>query len=1149
MMRRAERVQELLSQFVRSWVGNLPTKTRRHSNRTGRAAGWLSAETLETRVLLSNFLVSNTAASGAGSLADAVAQANADADANGAVIKFASTLQNAIFKPAVGANTAYGATAFVITGNKVTIDGAGVKGLAIDGSSLMRLFAITTGNSLTLQNLTLQNGKAQGAVGGRGAGTYGGAGGGGGAGLGGAVYDDGGVFTAINCTFTANVATGGNGGDGTEHGPGNGAAGANFGATPGGTGGAGAATDSRGGSGTAGNPGGFGAGGGGGGGGSNNDDNQGDGGGAGAKGGAGGFGAGGGGGGGGGGGYGSASHQDPGGSGGAGAAGGYGGGAGGNGGAGGGGEFSFGSGTGGDGGQGGGGGGGGFGGAIFGKDGTINLINDTFTSNAAYGGKGGTGSSGSSLHGHDGARGNSGGNAAGYGGAITVVNGNLNATFVTFSGNISATGSSMFVVSTPTDKGNQATVTVVNSILGKTDAPNNFYAFNMSGALPPVLTGSTNNLVVKNGPAGNGLPTSAIVSTADPLLSGLADYGGLSKVQALTLGSPAFGLGIPVNGITSDQRGAPRTNAPDLGAYQGVAIITVNTTKDILNDTTPNEVTLRDALTAINTGKKSGNVTATGLVAGMIIFDPSLANQTITLSLSDSSTAAYGQSAFVIGTKRFVVIDGQTAPGLTLDAGNTQRMFVVSPSASLNLNALTVQGGKAVGSNGANGSKATNSGGGGGGSAGLGGAVYVDSAATLIATASTFTGNSAVGGQGGAAGGGTAADYTGGKGGGATGGSGGGPNTNGTNGGFGSGGGGGGGGASGNPGNGGHGGFGGGGGGGGATPSTIGVAGVAGFGGGAGDGNLGRGGGGGAGLGGAIFANNAKVFLTNDTFTANSVQGGAGTAGGGSGQGAGGAVFVRNGKLTATFTTFNSNVAPAGGTDVFVLSGNDPTSGSPGGVAQATLKNNILGQTLAPVADFVAAVWGKTTVPNLAGSTNNLISNNSPTFGTGLVGTGVTNTIIGDPKLAGLAKAPGEKTATMAIQGGSQALHAGTAVPGITTDQRGLDRSTKTPDLGAWQSDYAPEISLQPADSDPTTFYGQTVVFKSKAYGRPSTLSVQWYVQNGGQGGFQLLPGQTGVDLTLDEVTPSMDKNVYHAVYTNSAGSTTTRNALLTVNP
>src|SRR5271166_2962234 len=63
----------------------------------------------------------------------------------------------------------------------------------------------------------------------------------------------------------------------------------------------------------------------------------------------------------------------------------------------------------------------------------------------------------------------------------------------------------------------------------------------------------------------------------NPLLGPLANNGGPTLTQALLPGSPAINAGIPVVGITTDQRGAPRPagSAPDIGAFQVQPPLTV----------------------------------------------------------------------------------------------------------------------------------------------------------------------------------------------------------------------------------------------------------------------------------------------------------------------------------------------------------------------------------------------------------------------------------------------------------------------------------------------------------------------------------------------------------------------------------------------
>jgi hypothetical protein len=68
---------------------------------------------------------------------------------------------------------------------------------------------------------------------------------------------------------------------------------------------------------------------------------------------------------------------------------------------------------------------------------------------------------------------------------------------------------------------------------------------------------------------GLGLAPTDLVNT-DPLLGPLADNGGPTFTCALLPGSPAIDAGVPVNGVTTDQRGIarPQGSAPDIGAFE-----------------------------------------------------------------------------------------------------------------------------------------------------------------------------------------------------------------------------------------------------------------------------------------------------------------------------------------------------------------------------------------------------------------------------------------------------------------------------------------------------------------------------------------------------------------------------------------------------
>jgi hypothetical protein len=484
-------------------------------------------------------------------------------------------------------NYLYGPNGLPAIASDITING---NGAVIErlGSTPFRIFYVSGGldplppGQLTLNNLTVEGGLAQGGSGGGGL-----TGGGGAAGLGGAIFNQG-TLTLAGVTLTQNIAKGGAGGNVElgviSGGGGGGLGGAGGNSAPsagGGAGGGGGFSgaglpgngDYGGGGGNgltsltggvgggagaySGSPGGFGGGGGGSGGGSGN--------GLGA-GGAGGVGGGGGG-----------SPFSPGGSGGFGGggggaldggAGGFGGGAGGGDNSGDGGAAGFGGGNGNSGGAGG--GGAGMGGAIFNMFGTLTITNSTLAVNTAQGG--------SVLLGQ-------GGN--GFGGAIfnldgtaTLVNDTLAGNHVIAGAGEAADGDDIYNLALNVGIGNSTTaaVSLTNNILAGTSAPG---THSISDAVNDAegtsasasITALGTNLVQQDA---NGLFSASIgVINGDPRLGPLQNNGGPTPTMEVLASSPVLasgnaGLGSTAsNGVpTTDQRGASRGATIDIGAYQ-----------------------------------------------------------------------------------------------------------------------------------------------------------------------------------------------------------------------------------------------------------------------------------------------------------------------------------------------------------------------------------------------------------------------------------------------------------------------------------------------------------------------------------------------------------------------------------------------------
>ena len=454
------------------------------------------------------------------SLPEAIFWANSSQDAN--TITFAPALTAS--GPATIAlgfinDSTFGPTALAIT-SPITIAGptGSSNGITIARNVnfapvRLRLFYVAPAGSLTLQDLTISHGLAQG-------GTSAG-GGGGAAGLGGAIVNAG-TLNVIRSTLTQNQAFGGSGGSGRSSGGGGLGGDGESDTFPYGAGGApngGIGFNKPGGFGGGGSPGfdgvqagGFGGGGGGG---------------AASIGGPGGFGGGGG----------NSDYTEE-------LNGGFGGGNG-----------ARGS---------GGGGGAGLGGAIFNYGGNITVNDSTFANNIAVGGSGANSGKGY------------GGAIFNLNGIVTLNNSTLaNNGARDDGGAIYNYGSDTLATQTgpslPTQK---ATVALANSILaGSNDAviftfPRDVLDYNAStevGSSTAAQSSTWTNTVIQR----NGGFTRTGMIIADPLLAPLDFYGAANKTFALRFGSPALDAATAA-GSATDQRGIlrPQGIGRDIGAFE-----------------------------------------------------------------------------------------------------------------------------------------------------------------------------------------------------------------------------------------------------------------------------------------------------------------------------------------------------------------------------------------------------------------------------------------------------------------------------------------------------------------------------------------------------------------------------------------------------
>ena len=144
-----------------------------------------------------------------GDVAGLIAAINTLNSSGGGTIELAP---NGLYQVSAPSDWWYGPNAFPAISSAIVIEGNAATIQRVSGSPKFRFFYVSGGFStlpagnLTLHNLTLTGGLAQGGKGGTG-----GPGGGGGAGMGGAMYNQG-VATLVSVTLNQNTAQGGSGG-------------------------------------------------------------------------------------------------------------------------------------------------------------------------------------------------------------------------------------------------------------------------------------------------------------------------------------------------------------------------------------------------------------------------------------------------------------------------------------------------------------------------------------------------------------------------------------------------------------------------------------------------------------------------------------------------------------------------------------------------------------------------------------------------------------------------------------------------------------------------------------------------------------------------------------------------------------------------
>jgi fibronectin-binding autotransporter adhesin len=679
--------------------------------------------------------------------------------------------------------------------------------------------------------------------------------------------------------------------------------------------------------------------------------------------------------------------------------------------------------------------------------GTLNLGDTTLTNNNASNSGGGVDNEGSATLTNCTVSGNTGGNSGGLGNYRTLM-----LTDCTISGNSAGGGSGgggLF------DPNTGAIATLTDTIIagnvnpgGAPDDINGFNATDVTGSYNLIGTGGSGGIV--GGTDGN-----IVLSSLSGLgLAPLGDYGGPTETMALLPGSAAIGMGTAVSGITTDERGFSLDTPPDIGAFQTqTGALEVNTTADGVGSPS-GDLSLRQAINL-------ANVLDT---AETIAFEPAVFSTAQTITLTDGDLV-------LSNTTAPVAIDGPGAGLLSVSGNNASVVFFVSNDAVVSMSGLSIIDGNGVFGGGlysdgvltiTNTTFAGNSG-------LYGGALYsraggsnpLDGFVTL--TGDTFTGNSATALSG------AIDNWAGGS---VT-----------------------------------------------VTDGTF-------------TGNS-------APAGGAIGNEWGSVAVSDSTFSNNSAS-----------TGAGGAIINYNpnddfsNSLSVVGSTISGNAAvngggiANGGPDTLSLTndtiaGNSVT-GTGGGLydyGTATLSGCTIsgnsandggglyntGSGTATLTDtIVAGNTGGDGPSDISGSQANQVTGSFNLVGTGgsggLVGGTNGNIVLTD--LAGLGLIPlgdfGGPTQTMALLPGSPAIGAGTAISGITTDQRGAPRPTSgAVDIGAFQDQgytvavssgsaqsaivsqafNAPLVALLTENFADAPLPGATIDFSAPSSGASATLS------------------------------------------------------------
>ncbi len=282
-----------------------------------------------------------------------------------------------------------------------------------------------------------------------------------------------------------------------------------------------------------------------------------------------------------------------------------------------------------------------------------------------------------------------------YGVYSPAVTGVLTVTDSTISGNSAVSGGGVY-------NATGAAFTLQNTIIVGNSASS--AGPNISGA---VTTDNGSNLIGDVSGASGFVATDLQNSAYDApgsVLAPLANNGGPTQTMALVAGSPALAAGVPIVGVTTDQRGVGRPlSNTDIGAFQTVDPLLVYNTND------SGDGSLRAAVDYANAngGTITFNIPTT---------DPGYSGGDYTITLTSGSLAISSDMTIV----------GPGAGVLTISGENASPIFNVASDVTASISGLSMIDGNGT----------------------FGGALFNEG--TLTVSNSTFANNTAPSGYGGA---------------------------------------------------------------------------------------------------------------------------------------------------------------------------------------------------------------------------------------------------------------------------------------------------------------------------------------------------------------------------------------------------------------